>query len=275
MFGVIIAFKNYKISGNFFQSLFSSAWSGIENFKFMFSSPDMGIIIRNTLGYNTVFIILNIVLPVILAVIISQLRSKRLAKVYQTAMFLPYFLSWVVVSSLTWAFLSFERGLFNKTLIDMGGEAVQWYMKKEFWPFFLVFMNLWKGLGYSMVVYLAAITGLDSSYYEAAVIDGATKLQQARYITIPLLKTVIILMFIIAVGKIFYSDFGLFYQVPRNSNSIHDQVYVIDVYIYQLLMTATPGMAQAAALIQAAVGCVTVLLANGIVRKVDPESAMM
>jgi putative aldouronate transport system permease protein len=148
-------------------------------------------------------------------------------------------------------------------------------MKKEFWPFFLVFMNVWKGLGYSMVVYLAAITGLDVSYYEAAVIDGATKFQQALYITIPLLKTVIILMFIIAVGKIFYSDFGLFYQVPRNSNSIYNQVYVIDVYVYQLLRTSTVGMASAAALLQAAVGCATILTANWIVKKVDSESSMM
>lgn len=275
MFGVIMAFKNYKISGNFFQSVLGSEWIGMKNFRFLFASPDISIIIRNTLGYNAVFIVLNIVFPVLLAVIISQLRSKRLAKVYQTAMFLPYFLSWVVVSSLVWAFLSYERGLFNMVLLDTGGQSVQWYMNKEFWPGFLVAMNLWKGLGYSMVIYLAAITGLDSSYYEAAVIDGASKFQQARYITIPLLKTVIVLMFIMAVGKIFYSDFGLFYQVPRDSNSIYNQVYTIDVYVYKLLMTSTTGMASAAALMQSAVGCITILLANGIIRKVDPESAMM
>jgi putative aldouronate transport system permease protein len=275
MFGVIIAFKNYKISGSFFESAINSEWVSFSNFKFLFSSPDIGIIIRNTLGYNIAFIILNIALPVTLAIIISQLRSKRLAKVYQTALFLPYFLSWVVVASLVWAFLSFEKGLFNMLIQDMGGEAVQWYMKPEFWPGFLIFMNVWKNLGYSMVIYLAAITGLDVSYYEAAVIDGASRFQQARYITLPLLKTVIILMFIIAVGKIFYSDFGLFYQVPRNSNSIYNQVYVIDVYIYRLLQTSTTGMASAAALIQSVVGCITILLANGLVRKVDPESAMM
>lgn len=275
MFGAIIAFKNYKVKGNFLESVLSSEWAGLKNFKFLFSTPDIGIIIRNTLGYNIVFIILNIIVPVALAILISQLRGKRLAKGYQTAMFMPYFLSWVVVSSLVWAFLSYEKGLFNVLAVEAGKEATQWYMKKEFWPPFLIFMNLWKGLGYNMVIYLAAITGLDSGYYEAAVIDGAGKWQQARYITLPLLKTVIILMFIMAVGRIFYSDFGLFYQVPRDSNSIYNQVYTIDVYVYKMLMTSTTGMASAAALLQSTVGCITILAANFIVRKIDPDSAMM
>lgn len=275
MFGVIIAFKNYRVKGNFFQSVLSSEWVGLKNFKFLFSTPDIGIIIRNTLAYNIVFIILNIVVPVALAILISQLRSKRLAKGYQTAMFMPYFLSWVVVSSLVWAFLSYEKGFVNMLAMDAGLQPTQWYMKKEFWPPFLVFMNLWKGLGYNMVIYLAAITGLDAGYYEAAVIDGAGKWQQARYITLPLLKTVIILMFIMAVGRIFYSDFGLFYQVPRDSNSIYNQVYTIDVYVYKMLMTSTTGMASAAALLQSTVGCITILAANFIVRKIDPDSAMM
>lgn len=126
-----------------------------------------------------------------------------------------------------------------------------------------------------MVIYLATITGLDSSYYEAAVIDGATKWQQARYITLPMMKTIIILMFIMAIGRIFYSDFGLFYQVPRDSNSIYNQVYTIDVYVYKMLMTSTTGMASAAALMQSTIGCIMVLAANFVVKKIDPESAMM
>lgn len=275
MFGAIIAFKNYKVNGNFLKSVLTSEWVGLKNFKFLFATPDISIIIRNTLGYNIVFIILNIVLPVALAILISQLRSKRMAKVYQTAMFMPYFLSWVVVSSVVWAFLSYEKGLLNMMAIEAGREATQWYMKKEFWPPFLIFMNLWKGLGYNMVIYLATITGLDSSYYEAAVIDGATKWQQARYITLPMMKTIIILMFIMAIGRIFYSDFGLFYQVPRDSNSIYNQVYTIDVYVYKMLMTSTTGMASAAALMQSTIGCIMVLAANFVVKKIDPESAMM
>jgi putative aldouronate transport system permease protein len=275
MVGVVIAFKNYKVSGNFVQSVLKSAWVGLKNFRFLFRSPDIGIIIRNTLGYNAVFIILNIVLPVTLAILISQLRNKRMGKVYQTAMFMPYFLSWVVVSSVAWSFLSYERGFLNMVSLDFGGKAVQWYQNKPFWPPFLVLMNLWKGLGCSMVVYLAAITGLDVSYYEAAVISGATKLQQVWYITLPMLKTVIVLMFILAVGRIFYSDFGLFYQVPRDSGTIYNQVYTIDVYVYKMLISSTTGMASAAGLLQSTIGCAMVLLANAIVSKVDPESAMI
>lgn len=190
-------------------------------------------------------------------------------------MFMPYFLSWVVVTALVWAFLSYDKGLVNNLLETLGMERQQWYMKPEMWPPFLVFMNLWKGVGYGMVVYLATITGIDKSYYEAAGIDGATIWQQIRYITLPLMKTVIILMFIMNVGRIFYSDFGLFYQVPRDSNSLYDVVYTLDVYVYKQLKTSTTGMSAAAAFIQSVAGCVTILTANAIVRKVDKESAMI
>ena len=139
----------------------------------------------------------------------------------------------------------------------------------------MIFMNLWKGLGYGMVVYLAAITGIDTSFYEAAVIDGATKWQQMRYITLPVMKTVIVMMFIMSVGRIFYSDFGLFYQVPRDSNSLFSVTYTIDVMVYKSLKSATVGMASAAAFFQSVMGCITILAANAVVRKIDPESAMI
>ena len=275
MFGIIIAFKNYKVYGNFLQSFFQSEWVGFENFEFLFSSNDIWMIIRNTLGYNIVFIILNIVVPVAAAIAIGQLHNKKMAKAYQTAMFMPYFLSWVVVSALVWAFLSFDKGLVNGMLESFGMDRQQWYMKPKMWPPFLVFMNLWKGVGYGMVVYLATITGIDKTYYEAAGIDGATIWQQIRYITLPLMKTVIVMMFIMAVGRIFYSDFGLFYQVPRDSNSLYNYVYTLDVYVYKQLKTSTTGMAAAAAFVQSVMGCITILTANAIVRKVDRESAMI
>ncbi len=275
MFGIIIAFKDFRINGGFIKSMFTSSWIGFRNFEFLFGGNDAWTIIRNTLGYNIIFIILGIAVPVIAALMVGQLHSKRMAKVYQTAMFMPYFLSWVVVSALVWAFLSFDKGLINNIITQFGGDPVQWYIKKEFWPVFLVFMNLWKGLGYSMVVYLATITGIDSTFYEAAVIDGASKWQQMRFITLPLMKTVIILMFILSVGRIFYSDFGLFYQVPRNSNSLFDVTYTIDVFVFNQLKTATPGMASAAAFLQSTLGCITILIANLIVRKLDPDSAMI
>lgn len=278
MFGVIIAFKNVKISSGdkgFLYNLFTSPWAGFTNFEFMFKSSDLYKIVRNTLGYNILFLVINIVFPVILAILINQLYSKRATKVYQTAMFLPYFMSWLVVSYFVTAFLDNDKGLVNHMLMNMGAEPIQWYMRKDVWPYLLIFLNTWKNMGYSMVVYLATITGIDSTYYEAAIIDGATKWQQAKYITIPIMRTIIIIMFIMNVGKIFYSDFGLFYQVPKGSSSLFDVTIVVDVYLYNALTTGTVGMASAIAFLQSVLGCLTILAANGIVRKIDPESAMI
>lgn len=275
MIGIIIAFKDYKISGGFLQNMLQSEWVGFKNFKFLFSTGDIWLILRNTVLYNIVFIILGIVLPVGAALLVGQLHSKRMGKVYQTAMFMPYFLSWVVVAAIVWAFLSYDMGIVNGVVKSMGGEPQQWYMKKEIWPFFLVFMNTWKGLGYSMVVYLATITGIDRTLYEAAVIDGASIWQQMKYITLPLMKAVIIMMFIMSVGRIFSSDFGLFYQVPRDSNSLYNVTATLDVFVYRQLKTASTSMASAAAFVQSVAGCVMILIANGIVRKIDPDSAMI
>ena len=275
MFGIIIAFKDYKIKGGFLQSIIQSDWIGFQNFKFLFSAGDIWIILRNTILYNIAFIILNIVVPVTMALLIGQLHNKKMAKVYQTAMFMLYFLSWVVVTTLVWAFLSVDKGLLNSLLESMGKDPHQWYMEPKLWPPFLIFMYMWKNLGYSMVVYLATITGIDKTYYEAAGIDGATVWQQMRYVTLPLMKTVIIMMFIMAVGRIFYSDFGLFYQVPRDSNSLYNVSYTLDVFVFKQLKSSTTGMASAAAFVQSVAGCITILTANAIVRKVDRESAMI
>jgi putative aldouronate transport system permease protein len=276
MFGALIAFKDYRISGGFLKSIISSDWIGLQNFKFLFANKDIWMIIRNTLAYNSVMIICGVVLPVTLAIIISELWNKKAAKLYQTILFFPYFLSWVVVSALVWAFLSYDMGIVNTILEGFGAEEAKlWYMEKKFWPPFLVFMSQWKGLGYSMVVYLAAITSLDKTMYEAAIIDGATKWQQITRITLPTLKTVIVLMFIMSVGRIFYSDFGLFFQVPRDSNSLYTAVYTIDVFVYKQLKISTTGMASAAALLQSAAACMTILLTNWIVRRVDEDSAMI
>jgi putative aldouronate transport system permease protein len=275
MFGVIIAFKEYRIRGGFLQSIIQSDWVGFKNFRFLFGNRDIWIIIRNTLGYNAVMIVCGIVIPVALALIISELHNKFVAKVYQTILFFPYFLSWVVASTLVWAFLSYDMGMVNMILEKAGLPAHRWYMEPSFWPGFLVFMSQWKGIGYGMVIYLAAITALDKTVYEAAIIDGATKWQQIWKITLPMMKTVIVLMFIMSAGRIFYSDFGLFYQVPRNSNSLYSTVYTIDVYVYNLLKTSTTGMAAAAAFLQSVAACITILAVNQIVKKIDPDSAMI
>lgn len=278
MFGIIIAFKNFKVQAgkNFIYNLLTSDWSGFKNFEFLFKSSSAFLMTRNTILYNVVFIILGMVVPVTLAILIQQLYNKKVAKVIQTAMFLPHFMSWVVVSYFVWAFLAYDKGFLNSIISSFGGEKIQWYMKASYWPFIIVFMNLWKGLGYSMVVYLATITGIDASFYEAAMIDGATKWQQVKYITLPMLKSIMIIMFIMSIGKIFYTDFGLFYQVPRNSNSLYNVTITLDVFVYKALSGSTNvGMSSAAAFLQSVLGCITILTANAIVKKVDEESALI
>lgn len=274
MFGVIIAFKDWKVEGGFIESLIKSKWVGLDNFKFLFQSSDAWLITRNTIAYNLVFIVLGIVIPVSLAILLKEILNKRLSKFYQTSMFLPYFLSWVVVSYCLYAFLSPTQGYVNGILNSMGVDGISWYTESKYWPYIIILMSQWKGIGYGTVVYLASICGIDKTYYEAAMIDGASKWQQIKNITIPLLKPVLIIMFITSIGGMFRSDFGLFYQLPKNSGALYPVTNVIDTYVYRGLMNlGNIGMSSAAGLYQSFVGLVLILITNGIVRKVDNENA--
>ena len=278
LFGIVFAFKNYKVAPgkSFLYSLFvHSKWVGFDNFRFLFKSPDLSNIIRNTIGYNIIFIIIGVTVPVALAILISQLYSRRLAKVCQTAMFLPHFLSWVVVSYFVYAFLSTDRGLVNSLIKAGGGTAVMWYQDPKYWPYLLVFINTWKTIGYSMVVYMASLSGIDQTLYESAVIDGATKWQQVKGITLPLLRPIISIMFILNVGHIFTTDFGLFYHVTRDSGSIISVTQTIDVYVYKALMEqANYKFSSAATLLQSVLGCIMIVATNLIVKRIDPESGL-
>ena len=282
MFGIIIAFKEYRVDGNgFFSSLMNSEWAGpngLKNFEYFFTLKDFPQILRNTLLYNIVFICIDMVLPVTLAIMISNIYSKKKSKFYQTLMFMPHFMSWVVCSYFVYAFLITDKGLLNQLLVVFGGEKVNWYFEAKHWPVILTILHIWKGIGYSMVVYLATITGIDTSLYEAAVLDGASKWQQAKYITIPCLKGMIVLMFIMAIGSIFNSDFGLFYQATRGAKQpLTPIVANFDVKIYQMLTSGAVsiGKTSAASVFKSVIGCFMILTANGIVRKVDPDSAMI
>ena len=274
MFGVIVAFKRWRIHGGFFESLMNSKWVGFDNFKFLFQSSDAWLITKNTVLYNIVFIILGIVIPVTLAILLNELLNKKLAKFYQSSMFLPYFLSWVVVSYCLYAFLSPEKGYVNGILQSMGGKGISWYTEPKYWPFIIIFMSQWKAVGYGTVVYLASICGIDKSYYEAAMIDGASKFQQIKYITVPLLKPVMIIMFITSIGGMFRGDLGLFYQLPKDSGALYPVTNVIDTYVYRGLMNLGDiGMSSAASLYQSFVGLILIVTSNAIVRKVDEENA--
>ncbi|WP_376700900.1 ABC transporter permease [Listeria newyorkensis] len=276
MFGTVIAFKDYRVDGNgFISSLMSSDWVGLENFKFLFRTDDAFIITRNTVLYNLVFIVVGLLLGVALAIVFNSLVNKRMAKVYQTGMLFPYFLSWVVVSYFLYSFLSEDSGLLNSLIVSFGGDPISWYSDPKYWPFILIFMNIWKGLGYGSIVYLAAIAGIDRNYYEAAMIDGAGKWQQIRHVTIPALTPLIIILTILNVGKIFNSDFGLFYQLPRNSGPLYPVTDVIDTYVYRgLTSLGDISMSAAAGLYQSIVGFILVMLTNYIVKKIDPEYAL-
>lgn len=279
MFGLVIAFKNYKVTGgrSFIYNVLHSEWSGFKNFEFLIKSNDLFIILRNTVLYNLAFILLGMVLSVGMAIMISLLHNKRRSKVYQTLMFFPYFMSWVVVAYFLDAFLNQSNGFLNGMLKDAGNTPIQWYMQTGVWPFILIFMYLWKSTGYNMIIYLSSITGIDTTLYEAGVVDGANKRQQVWYITLPCLKNVIIMMFILNVGKIFYSDFGLFYQLSQGAKgSIFNATATIDTYVFNALQSSTPiGMTSAATFFQSVACCITILVANAIVRKIDSDSAII
>ncbi|GKS10936.1 sugar ABC transporter permease [Paenibacillus chitinolyticus] len=276
MAGMVIAFKQYRYSRDgFWASIVESKWVGLQNFKFLFSTNDAYIITRNTLLYNSVFIIVGLVLAVLLAIVLSEIVNKRLAKIYQTGMFLPYFLSWVIVGYFVFSFLSFDKGLVNKVGAMFGIDPTQWYNNPTYWPLIIILVFLWKSVGYNSVVYLAAIMGIDKSLYEAAMIDGASKWQQIIHITIPMLKPLMTILTLLAIGRIFYADFGLFYQVPRDSGTLYSVTNVIDTYVYRgLKTTGEIGMSTAAGLYQSLVGFILVITSNYIVRKFNKENAL-
>ena len=174
--GIVLAFKKYNIR----KGIFGSEWNGLENFKFLFKTSDAWIITRNTICYNLIFIVLDLVVAVTVAIVLNELLNKRRAKLFQTIFMAPYFLSWVVVSFIAFAFLSVDNGLLNHILRFFGKDEVQWYTQKQYWPFILVFCQLWKTVGYSTVMYLGSLVGISNDYYEAAIMDGATKRHQGQ-----------------------------------------------------------------------------------------------
>lgn len=272
MFGLAIAFKNI----NFAKGFFKSDWYGFKNFEFFIKTPYAFNITRNTIVYNLVFILLGTVVAVSVAVALNELRNQRLKRLYQSIIFLPYFLSWVVISYLVFSFLSSDMGFFNNYLLKwLGIPPISWYGETVYWPFILTFCNLWKYTGYDSVVYLATIVAINPEYYEAAMIDGASKFKQITKVTLPLISPVMIIMVMLGLGRIFYADFGLFFQVPMNTGALFDVTNVLDTYIYRTLVTSGDiGMASAAGLYQSVVGFAIVLISNFALRRYDESKAL-
>lgn len=276
VFANVVAFKNFRISPNgFIDSLLTSEWVGFDNFKFLFSSKDALLITKNTILYNVVFLALNLFFAIAFAIIMSELRNKRLVKVYNTMSLLPYFLSWVVIGYFVYAFLSPDKGIVNQWIVSAGGKPIDWYTDPTWWPLIFVFLNVWKSLGYNSIIYYASVMGIDPTYYEAAMIDGANKWQQIKNVTLPQLAPMITVLLIMNIGGIFRADFGMFYNIPRNSGALYEVTAVLDTYIYNgLTATGDIGMTAAAGLYQSVVGSGLLLIANMFVRKYEPDSAL-
>lgn len=272
MSGIVLAFKKY----NFRDGIYKSPNVGLENFKFLFRTKDAWTITRNTLCYNLVFIILGTITSIIIAILLNEVKNEKLKKLYQTVILLPFLISIVIVSYLVYAFLNAETGFMNNTILRLlGKEGITWYMEAKYWPIIIVIVYLWKSFGYNCILYYSNLVGIDKDYYGAAAIDGAGRLKQTLYITLPCLKPTIIILTLMNISKIFYSDFGLFYQVSMNQGALIDVTNTIDTYVYRgLVKNSNIGMSAAAGLYQAFVGFILVVVANLIVRKIDKDSAL-
>ncbi|GHV67215.1 sugar ABC transporter permease [Spirochaetia bacterium] len=272
MAGLVIAFKRI----NFRLGIFKSPWVGFDNFRYLFATPDAFIITRNTILYNLSFIIIGTVVSILTALMLNEIQGRFAKSVYQNFILLPHLISMVVVGYLVYAFLSMDSGIINKTVLKFfGKESILWYQAKKYWPFILVFVNTWKGFGFSAVIYLSSIVGISKDYYEAAYLDGAGKFRQIWHITLPLIKPTIIILTLLAIGRMFYSDFGLFYQVPLNQGMLFDVTNTIDTYVYRaLLVTGDMGMSSAVGFYQSVVGFICIVAANSVVRKIEAGSSL-
>jgi len=271
MFGVVVAFKRYRTA----DGIFGSPWVGLDNFRFMFGTGAIWRVIRNTIGLNLLFLVVGTFVALGVAILIYEIYASRLTRAYQTTLFFPQFVSWVLVSYFVYALLSSESGVLNGMLRQLGLPPLRWYDSPQFWPLILLLASLWKGTGAASLLYLAGILGIDPQLYEAARIDGANKAQEIRYITLPLLAPVIVIQVLIAIGFIFNADFGLFYQVTRDSVGLYPVTDVMDTFVYRSLTNlGNVGMAGAAGLMQAVVGFTLVLGSNWLVRRWDPERSL-
>lgn len=271
MAGIVLAFKQYHYAGG----VFGSPWNGLDNFRFFFESGDAWRVTRNTALYNLAFIAANNALQILAAILLFEVAGKWFRKVTQTILFLPYFISWVVVGAIAYNLFSYDVGTVNAVLQMLGMEKVDIYNTPAYWPIILVAVSVWKTLGYGAILYLAAITGIDPEMYEAAEIDGANVFQRIRHITLPQLYPTLIILVLLAVGNIFRGDFGMFYNLVGNNGLLFSATDVIDTFVFRMLTTSNEiGMSAAAGFYQSVLGFATILFANWAVRKYDRDRAL-
>ena len=270
--GLQLAFKKFKYS----KGIWGSPFNGVKNFSFLFTSGDASTIIRNTILYNLTFLVLGTVFAIFTAILLNEVRQKRVKQAYQTFILIPHMISYVIVSYIAYAFLGNDNGMINNSVLKLFGiPRISWYTEPGYWPYILVFIQLWKTFGYNSIIYYATIVGIDVTYYEAAIVDGAGTWKLITRITLPLLKPTIITLTLLSIGRLFYSDFGLFYQVPMNSGLLYSTTNTLDTFVYRgLLETNDIGRASAAGFIQSILGFILVLGTNAIVRRVEKDNAL-
>lgn len=269
--GAYIAFTNFQYN----KGIWASPFVGLQNFKFLFTSGQLTLLLRNTILYNVAFIVLGNFLQLLFAILLNEVQSKRYKKTTQSMMFLPYFISDVLVSLLVYNLLNYDYGFISNLVRSMGGEMAKVYQMPNAWPFIIVLVNLWKGTGYGTVVYFAAITGMDSSMMEAAQIDGANGFQRIRYITLPTLKPTVVILFLFAIGGILKGNFGLFYNLVGNNSMLFQTTDIIETYVYRSMMNSFNfSQSSAVGLFQSVVGFFIVIGANAFVKHLDPEYAL-
>lgn len=269
LYGLVLPFKDYKFALGFW----GSPWVGLANFEYLINSSLLTIV-RNTVVMNALFIIINVIVEVTLALLLFEL-GKRASKTYQTLLFLPFFISWIVASYALYGFLDSDLGIVNKLIGVFGVEPILFYNEPKYWPFILVIVHVWKFIGYGTLMYYAALMGIDSEYYEAAKLDGASRFQQAIHVSLPMIRPIIVIMVILSIGSIFYADFGLFYSVPQDNALLYSATDVIDTYVYRALRTLGDfGMASAAGLVQSVCGFILVLLSNYVISKTSNDDKL-
>ena len=272
MGGLVIAFKKV----NYAVGIFNRPCARLSNFKFLFSNNDALNALRNTVLYNLGFILFGNILAITVAIALDCVKSKFLKRFSQVVILIPYLLSTVIVSYIVYAFLNPTNGFVNNSVLPLLGiDPIKWYNVPKYWPVILTIVYLWMSFGYSSILYYSTIIGIDKSLYEAAVMDGATTWQQIGHVTLPSLKFTIITLVLLAVGRICYSDFGLFYQVPQHSGLLYSTTQTIDTFVYRALLELNDvGRSSAAGFLQSILGFIMVFTANTLVSRIDKESAL-
>lgn len=271
MGGIIVAFKKF----NYRDGLFFSPWNGLKNFEYFFKSGKAFTVTRNTIVYNLVFLFLYLVCAMLIAVLINEISRKRFKKISQTILFLPHFISWVVISALVYNFFDFNHGIINKFIQSLGGDSINLAISPTYWFALLPFLYVWKTAGYGSVLYLAAISGINQECYESAMIDGANAFQKIYYITLPLLKPTTIILALLGIGRIMRGQFDMFYQLIGNNGLLIDQTDIIDTFVFRSLMgTSDFGMASAGSFYQSILCFIIIVSVNGVIKRIEPESAL-